>query len=131
MSQIDQRYCYIHTENFAEGSDLEFQVRLLSPYPEMTMVMISDSHLFRDRFVPLRMVRIANQTVRAFNLNPSQVVWIEHVLSRYDSPSCAVFHLINFDWQAGHATSPHRSPIYEDWYLSWLEAELYPSEPRQ
>ena len=124
MSQIDQRSCHNNTEIFvAEGSEAGCQVRLYSPHADMKMVIISGRHLFSDRFDPHRMIHIAHQAVRAFQLSPAQVVWIEHAPSSSDSPFCAVFHLLNFDWQGEQATSSYRSPIYEDWYFPALEAQ--------
>ncbi len=124
MSQMNQYNGSHDTESVAEGLDVAYQVRLYSPHPAMHVVIISDS----DRVVPLKMVHIANQVVAAFKLNPAAVVWIEQVCSKADS-AYAAFHLINFDWQAGQASRPQRSPIDENWYLSWVTSELNPSEP--
>lgn len=90
--------------------------------------MISSNALLCDRLTcinPLRMIRIADETVSAFKLNPTQVIWIERISSGFGSLFCADFYLIHFDWKAGHATSSYRVPIAEGWYLSWLKAEHF------
>lgn len=105
----------------AKGSTMECPFRLCSPHPAIQVVILSNRDASPDRRIPPRMIYMANQAVREFELNPSQVVWIEHCSSEGSIPSSKGFNLIHFDWQAGQATSPHRSPIYEDWYLSWLD----------
>lgn len=131
MNPIAQYNCYIETQKVAYVSELEWQVVLYSPHPEMTIVIISDSdRIGNNRPLPRKIVDIANQIVKDFKLNPSQIVWIEHIPLNPDSASTGSFHLINFDWQAGQAMSADRSLIQEDWYLSWLETELPLKQPR-
>jgi len=108
----------------AEGTAVTYQLYLCSPHPAIQVVIISGSGLSFDRFIPQKMVELANYAVTEFALHPSQVIWVEYISAQCSAPTCAGFNLIQFDWQAGHATSPHRSPIYEDWYLSWLEAKV-------
>jgi hypothetical protein len=115
----------------AERANVECQFRLFSPHPTIQMVVISNpkNHkLFTDRSAPHnlpKMIYLANQAVKQFELNPAQALWIEHNPSQCGNPSCAGFNLIQFDWLDGQATSSYRSPIHEDWYLSWLENEIY------
>lgn len=128
MSQIDYLCCNDVSDR-AEGTAAECPFRLCSPYPTVQVVILSNSSPSSDCMVPHRMVNIANQAVRAFELNPSRIVWIEHISSREgnskgNNRSSTGFNLLQFDWQAGQATRLDRSPIYEDWYLSWLKDEL-------
>jgi hypothetical protein len=128
MSPIAQMCCCNDATPIVEGSNVSYTLRLYAPCPTLRMVIISNVKMPPDRlpihFVPSQMVSLANQAVRVFKLNPSQVVWIEHYPSQGNPLSGTVFHLINFDWQAGQAISPSRSPINEDWYLSWLIDEF-------
>lgn len=119
---MDQLYC-CNNAGVAEGSEVEGWFRLYSLYPTVQVAIISSTNVnsSSDCLTPHKMMHLANQAVREFKLNLSQVIWIEHIPAKCGNPSCADFNLINFDWHAGQATSPHRSPISEDWYLSWLE----------
>lgn len=125
MSQIDQTYPHNTTRTTASGTEAACQFRLYSPQPDLQMVIISHRNLSSDPLVSHQLVDLANQAVKELRLNPSQVVWIEHLPAQGNNLIYANFYLIHFDWQAGQAISPHRSPIYEDWYLSWLENETY------
>jgi hypothetical protein len=119
MSQVDQRYCYNDSETI-EHLEGECRVQFFSPHPDIHMVVFN-ACCFSEK-----MIHIANQAVSRYNLKPSQVVWLEHVSSQ--SASHSAFHQISFDWQTGQATTLVRSPIYEDWYLSWLDDTLNAGE---
>ncbi len=131
MSQTDQFYWARNTELFAEGLDPDYQVCLCSPHPSLKIVILSASRGLSDRFPPRSIIDAANRAVSAFKLNPTEVVWVEHLPASPGSASYASFQLIQFDWQAERATNPRRLPIYEGWYLSWLQGELYSNNLRQ
>lgn len=127
MRQIDQLCRCNDIKDVAEQSEVTCQFHLCSPNPTMQLVIIShtNGNPSEDGFLPRSMVHLANQAVKDLKLNPSHVVWVEHIPAECTNPACDSFNLINFDWQAGQATSSYRSPIYEDWYLSWLENEIH------
>ncbi|HEY9640937.1 MAG TPA: hypothetical protein V6C57_10670 [Coleofasciculaceae cyanobacterium] len=124
MSPIDKFFDYNDPRDVAEGSEIEYQFRLYSPHPTIQIVILSNDKLSSNRFVPHKIVHLANQAVRKFELNPSQVVWVEYTSPHCNNSASAGFNLIQFDWLDGKATSPHRSPIREEWYLSWLEGKF-------
>lgn len=119
MNQVNQIYSN-DIEDLAKGSDFTPLVSIYSPNPTIKIVMISASNLPSAYFVSPSLVQLANQVVRKFELQPSQVIWIEQTFAKGKTPSCAGFNLIHFDWLDGQATSPYRLPIYEDWYLFWF-----------
>lgn len=127
MSPIDQLCRCNDLKDVAEKSESTRQFHLCSPHPTIQLVIISNTNenSSSDCFVLHSMVHLANQAVEELKLNPSHVVWVEHIPVECSNPGCSSFNLINFDWQAGQATSSCRSPIYEDWYLSWLENEIH------
>ncbi|HEY9645917.1 MAG TPA: hypothetical protein V6C88_06090 [Chroococcidiopsis sp.] len=130
MSQLDLHHCVKQVTNpLLGGLALDYQVYHFSPNHPIKIVVISNSYLLSDRFMPLRMVHTANQIVQTHQLDPANIVWIERFSSSY--PAAASFHLLHFDWLSGQATSPSRSPITEEWYLSWLENKLFSGELKQ
>lgn len=120
MNQVNQIYSN-DIEDLAKSSDLTHLVSIYSVNPKITIVIISASNLSNPDLVSSKLVQLANQIVREFELKPSQVIWIEQTSAKGKTPSCSGFNLIHFNGPAGQATSPYCSPIYEDWYLSWLK----------
>lgn len=131
MSQINQFYWTRNAEVFTERLDPDYQVYLCSPHASLSIVILSRSRELSDALIPQSIADAAHRAVSLFNLNPSQVVWVEYLSPSSDLGADGSFQLIQFDWQAGQATHFRRSPIREGWYLSWLQGELYPSKLRQ
>ncbi|PZU94950.1 MAG: hypothetical protein DCF32_22645 [Leptolyngbya sp.] len=131
MSKIDQFFEAKNVKVFTEGLDSGYRVCFCSPQTSLKIVILSKSRGLSDRSIPHGIIEAASRVVSSFNLNPSQVVWVEHLPSSPSLDSCESFQLIQFDWQAGQAVNLRRSPIGEAWYLAWLQGELYPSQLRQ
>jgi hypothetical protein len=131
MSQIDQFYGAKTAKILTEDPAPNYQVYLCSPHAKLKIVILSKSRGLSDRSVSHGIIEAANRVVSSFNLNPSQVVWVEHLPASPSLDSCESFQLIQFDWEAGQAVNLRRSPIGEAWYLAWLQGELHPSQLRQ
>lgn len=124
MSPINQLHSLNHPCKTTPGSTAKRPFRLYSPHPLIQVVVLSSPIQLATGFTLRQMVDLANQAVQELQLNPTATVWVEHTPSNRSRSCCASFNLIQFDWQAGKALSPHRSPIHEDWYLAWLENEM-------
>lgn len=118
MSRVDGEKSL---ENPANAAGVESGVYLYSPHPEIKIAIISTSHPPGDRPVGIETLRIAERTARALGLDPARVVWIERARGETGSLSRAIFHALDFDWWDGLAVRVRRSPLHEDWHLSWLE----------
>ncbi|MGA7937668.1 MAG: hypothetical protein WCA35_29230 [Kovacikia sp.] len=110
--------------NGAKALQVPSQIRFYFPCPTVKVALISNNQLEDDQIASCRILHLANQAVKEFALNSSEVVWVEHTLFQGKKPSHTGFNLLNFDWRAGQASHFWRSPIYEDWYLSWLKTEI-------
>lgn len=133
MSELYKDYCVKSIEK-SKPSEGEYQVRFYTLYREMKMIVISDKHPYGNYAASLNALRLfglANHIVKTFQLNPLEVVWLEFVSPPSDSPYNVDFYLIDFDWQDGIPVNHQSLPIFEDWHLSWLKADLQDSALQQ
>lgn len=100
--------------------DLQCQIHLYSPYPELQIVIFSKIRPIGS-FTAEEVETLVNVVVKEFKINQNCVVWIEYNDSRYPGLAPNTFSLITVDWRNGVATNPRSRPICEDWYLTWLD----------
>jgi hypothetical protein len=68
--------------------------------------MISDMGFEVGWFNPCVIEKMVDRIVQVFQLNPAQLIWLEHYAADDRKLSAAAFSQVAFQWQNGKATNP-------------------------
>lgn len=123
--KIEQRYyCQIPGQIFGVW-DLQCQLRIYYPHPELQTVIISDMCSETNWFIPYQVEFLINQIIHEFHLDPERLVWIEHYSSQIKKTSWADFSQVEFQWHTGKAINPTWKNIDQELAQSWAGEALH------
>lgn len=104
-----------------ETNAIQCHLRVYSPHSQFKVVIFSKMGDLTSRFTVDEVKHLVNLLVQDFGLDPQFVAWIEYYLPEKKKLFDPTFSLYTFDWHNGQATNPKSCPVFEEWYLSWVE----------
>jgi hypothetical protein len=130
MNIVDQIYqCQMPGQVFGIWQ-LQCHLQIFQSRAGIQTVIITDMGFEMGWFIPYVVENLIDQIVREFNLNPTQVVWIEHYTPGFRKPSCADFNQVTFEWNNGQAKHPTWHALAPETLQALICEDLQPALAR-
>ncbi|HEY9629332.1 MAG TPA: hypothetical protein V6C84_18675 [Coleofasciculaceae cyanobacterium] len=86
--------------------ELRCHLRIFRARTNVHTVLIADMGFELGWFNPYVIEKLVDQVVQEFDLNPAQLVWLEHYASGDRESKESTFSQVAFEWQNGKAANP-------------------------